>query len=85
MDLRTEEDEKKWIKEVNDWTERTITTVSLLHPAEAGNVKTLGVFDVKLASGTRLINQLQTTTIRNFVRRMEILAEIRDRWTTRTS
>lgn len=85
MNLETVANVPQWIKEVNDWTERTIKTVTLLHPAEAGNVKTLGVFQVELAYGTRLLGPAHHTAIRNFVRRMVILAEIRDRWTTRTS
>lgn len=82
--LSTTRSVNKWIKEVDDWTERTINTVRLLHPAEAGNVKTLGVFEVVLAYGTRPLNDKHLSAIRNLVRRMAILAEIRNRWTTKT-
>jgi len=82
--LSTTRSVNKWIKEVDDWTERAINIVKLLHPAEAGNLKTLGVFQVEVAAGTKPFNSKHASTIRNLVRRMAILADIRDRWTTRT-
>jgi len=85
MCLSTIRTVNKWTKEVDDWTKRSIDTVKLLHPAEAGNLETLGVFNVDLAVGTKPFNAQHLSTIRNLVRRMTILAEIRDRWTTRTS
>src|SRR5260221_3180185 len=61
-DLNTIRKVNKWIKEVNDWTERSINIVKLLHPAEAGNLQTLGVFDVKLAAGTKPFNARHLST-----------------------
>jgi hypothetical protein len=82
MRLATTRSVNKWIKEVDNWTERAVDTVQLLHPAEAGNLRTLGVFPVQLASATKPLNSNHRAAIQNLVRRMAILADIRDRWTT---
>ena len=84
MKLKTTRAVNKWVKEVDNWTQRAVSTVNLLHPAEAGNLWTLGVFDVRLAIGTKTINAKHLSAIRNLVRRMDILSEIRNRWTSRT-
>jgi len=80
MRLDTMRSVNKWINEVDAWTARTRDTVALLHPAEAGNFKTLGVFKVTLAAGTKPFNAAHRSAIQNLVRRMQILGEIRDRW-----
>jgi len=84
MTVRSSRSVSAWIKMVDDWTSRAIDTAGLLHPAEAGNIKTLGVFKVSLAAGSKPFNARHLTAIRNFVRRMQILADIRDRWTARS-
>jgi hypothetical protein len=83
MNLDSAEAVPPWIKKVNDWTKRTIKTVRLLHPAEAGNVETLGFYRTDLPSGAYL-GPDHSLTLHCLARRMEILSEIRDRWTTRT-
>ena len=72
----------EWNANVDDWTTRTKKRLSDLHPAEAGNFTTLGVYDPKLSAGTKIFSDDHQTALLNLIRRIDILAEIRDRWTT---
>jgi hypothetical protein len=72
-----------WKRNVEDWTKSIIETVSHLNPAEAGNITTLGVFNIKFTIKNNIFNIRYVSTLRNLARRMDILAEIRDRWSTR--
>jgi hypothetical protein len=71
-----------WAGRVAAWRKRTIRKLTQLHPAEAGNFTTLGVFDAKLTAGTKIISDKHQTEMLNMVRRLEILADVRDRWTS---
>jgi len=73
-----------WKSRVEDWETRTKSKLAQLHPAEAGNFNTLGVYEPKLSSGTNIINDEHQTIILNLIRRIDILSDIRDRWTMRT-
>jgi hypothetical protein len=84
MNLESLPDVNHWIKDVDDWTKRTIKTVGLLHPAEAGNVSALGVFQVYPADGTHLLSQSHYNALTSLLRRVEILGELRERWIART-
>jgi len=72
-----------WSEKVAEWTNATQELVYLLHPAEAGNFYTLGLFQPELAAGTELLNPKHRQILVNFIRRIHILETIRDRWTTR--
>jgi hypothetical protein len=72
-----------WIKKVNNWIRNTHEKVYLLHPAEAGNFNTLGLFPPELSFGTQIYNPQHQQTLLNLIRRIHILEEIRNRWTTR--
>jgi hypothetical protein len=73
----------QWIEEVNNWRSETYEKVYQLHPAEAGNFNTLGLFDPMMPAGARLRNPTHQQQLLNLGRRINILGEIRDRWTTR--
>ncbi len=83
MALSNEEHLTQWAEKVNTWRSSTYEKVSQLHPAEAGNFDKLGVFTVELARGTQLLNTEHERQLTMLVRRIRILSEIRDRWTTR--
>lgn len=72
---------EEWNSRVSDWMNRTRSKLAELHPAEAGNFNTLGVFDAKLSMGTKIVSNEQQTALLNLIRRLDILGEIRDRWT----
>jgi hypothetical protein len=74
---------KLWIEKIDDWRKRTNEKVYELHPAEAGNFTTLGIFPAVLAAGTKPMNAKHQSELMNLVRRLTILGEIRDQWTTR--
>ena len=78
-----EEALEKWIRSVDDWCTEAHEKVHLLHPAEAGNFNTLGLFTPELAAGTKVLNPRHQQTLLMLIRRIHILEEIRDRWTTR--
>lgn len=69
-----------WSSKLDDWVERCIDIATAIHPAEGGTVKTLGVFDPKLTIGTEPLNLEHQRDLLNIVRRLNILIEIRDRW-----
>ena len=71
-----------WLARVDQWTTRAKNKLAHLHPAEAGNFTTLGVYDPKLSAGTKIVSNDHQTALLNLIRRIDILAEIRDRWTT---
>lgn len=72
-----------WLQRVEDWRKSTHEKIYMLHPAEAGNFTTLGLFTPELATGTEILNPKHQQALLNLVRRIHILGEIRDRWTTR--
>jgi hypothetical protein len=83
MHLSSNTSLQEWIEKVDDWRKRTNEKVYELHPAEAGNFNTLGVFPAVLAAGTKPFNGKHQSELLNLVRRLTLLGEIRDRWTTR--
>ena len=56
MSFTDEEQLAQWIEKVNTWQSITYEKVYKLHPAEAGNFNTLGLFAEELARGTQLLN-----------------------------
>jgi hypothetical protein len=75
----------EWVARVRDWRARTTTKLAELHPAEAGNFTTLGVYDVTFAKGTKIFSDQHEVELRNLIRRIDILGEIRDRWAAPSS
>jgi len=74
-----------WVEKVSDWRKRAIDKLNMLHPAEAGNFTTLGIFDAELTHGAKLIDTQHQSELVNLIRRIRIMSDIRDRWTTRRS
>jgi hypothetical protein len=72
-----------WKIKVEQWTKETYEKVLTLHPADAGNFLTLGLFKGELAVGTQPFMIKNSQVLLNLIRRIHILEEIRDRWTIR--
>ena len=83
MNLPNDKELDDWITKVNNWRKSTHEKIYMLHPAEAGNFDTLGLFTVDLAKGTKLLNDKHNKALIKLIRRIHILEQIRDRWTTR--
>lgn len=79
------EDEQytQWVEEVDTWRSETYEMLKQLHPAEAGNFDTLGLFKAQLPRGIRFSDLDREQRLLNLARRIEILKEIRDRWVAR--
>lgn len=69
-----------WNSKLQDWTNRCKDIATAIHPAEGGAVETLGVFEPKLTIGTKPVNLDHQQDMLNLVRRLNVLIEIRDRW-----
>ena len=76
---------RDWMQQVDEWRIAAYETIYLLHPAEAGNFNTLGLFTPELARGTQILNPMHEQQLLMLIRRIHILEEIRDRWTIRRS
>lgn len=85
MKIKNSRELNIWTLKVQNWTQKTYKKVRLLHPAEAENFYTLGIFKPELASGTQPFMIKNSQELLNLIRRIHILEEIRNRWTTRIS
>ena len=81
MQLADERAFDYWFQRVDDWRKSIYDKLYKFNPAEAGKFNTLGVFSAQLAVGTRILNGKHQSALINLIRRMEILADIRDIWT----
>jgi len=71
-----------WRTKARGWYDTVFAKLNELHPAEAGNFRTLGVYTPRAVAGAHALTAQHQKDLENFVRRLDILGEIRDRWTT---
>lgn len=83
MELPSDKEFDEWITKVEHWKKSTHEKIYMLHPAEAGNFNTLGLFTSELAAGTKILNPKHQKALEILIKRIHILEEIRGRWTTR--
>ncbi len=82
MKARKKDSINTWGTSANAWYDAVLAKLSELHPAEAGNFRTLGVYTPRAVAGAFATTAQHSKDLENFVRRLDILGEIRDRWTT---
>ena len=76
------QDIQAWGPQADLWYQTVLAKLGELHSAEAGNFRTLGVYTPRLLAGRQPLTIQHEKALENFVRRLDILGEIRDRWTT---